>query len=179
MHIYIYNMHACAIDSQREFTIIFCSISPSPPLHPSLPSPPLPPLSSPPSPPSPPSLPPSLPPSPLSPPLPPSLPQFYRCSVKGVSLPMVILLVMGNVTYSLGIFLYSVDGYFLIQKLPWIVGSFGTLFFDLTVSVQWMLYVQCMCAVLLCLVCLFDLACFFLSSHFSFKNMYICVYIII
>ena len=28
------------------------------------------------------------------------------------------------------------------------------------------------CAVLLCLVCLFDLACFFLSSHLSFKNMY-------
>ena len=32
------------------------------------------------------------------------------------------------------------------------------------------------CAVLLCLVCLFDLACFF--SHLSFKNMYIytCIY---
>ena len=32
------------------------------------------------------------------------------------------------------------------------------------------------CAVLLCLVCLFDLACFFLSSlnsHLSYKNMYI------
>ena len=30
------------------------------------------------------------------------------------------------------------------------------------------------CAVLLCLVCLFDLACFFLlPSHLSFKNMYI------
>ena len=30
--------------------------------------------------------------------------------------------------------------------------------------------------VLLCLVCLFDLACFFLSSHLSFKNMYIYMY---
>ena len=29
------------------------------------------------------------------------------------------------------------------------------------------------CAVLLCLVCLFDLASFFLPSHLSFKNMYI------
>ena len=28
------------------------------------------------------------------------------------------------------------------------------------------------CAVLLCLVCLFNLACFFLPSHLSFKNMY-------
>ena len=33
------------------------------------------------------------------------------------------------------------------------------------------------CAVLLCLVCLFDLACVFLSSHLSFKNMYIYVYV--
>ena len=36
------------------------------------------------------------------------------------------------------------------------------------------------CAVLLCLVCLFDLACFFLSSflpsHLSFKNMYNGIY---
>ena len=34
------------------------------------------------------------------------------------------------------------------------------------------------CAVLLCLVCLFDLACFFLSSpfHLSFKNMYLHVH---
>ena len=28
----------------------------------------------------------------------------------------------------------------------------------------------CTCAVLLCLVCLFDLACFFLSSHLSLKT---------
>ena len=78
--------------------------------------------------------PPSHSPSPL--PLPPSpLPlQFVRCSVTGVSLPMFILAVMGNITYSLGIFLYSVDGNFLIAKLPWLVGSLGTLCFDFTVS---------------------------------------------
>ena len=32
------------------------------------------------------------------------------------------------------------------------------------------------CAVLLCLVCLFDLACFFLSSFSSLKNMYMYIY---
>ena len=32
------------------------------------------------------------------------------------------------------------------------------------------------CAVLLCLVCLFDLASFFLPSHLSFKNMYMYVH---
>ena len=33
------------------------------------------------------------------------------------------------------------------------------------------------CAVLLCLLCLFDLASFFLPSHLSFKNMYITTYV--
>ena len=47
---------------------------------------------------------------------------------------MFILAVMGNVTYSLGIFLYSTEEQFLIAKLPWLVGSIGTLCFDFTVS---------------------------------------------
>lgn len=62
--------------------------------------------------------------------------QFARCSVEGLSYPMFILAVLGNVTYGLGIFLYSVDPIFLLRKLPWIVGSVGTLFFDFTVSLS-------------------------------------------
>lgn len=65
---------------------------------------------------------------------------FARCSVTGVSLPMFILAVLGNVTYSLGIFLYSVDGEFLIAKLPWLVGSVGTLCFDFTIFTQFIIY---------------------------------------
>lgn len=60
--------------------------------------------------------------------------QFVRCSVDGLSLPMFVLAVLGNVTYSLGIFLYSVHPNFLMPALPWIVGSVGTLLFDGTVS---------------------------------------------
>ena len=61
-----------------------------------------------------------------------------RCSVDGLSLPMFVLAVLGNTMYALGIFLYSVDGVFLLHALPWIIGSVGTLFFDLTVSfLQW------------------------------------------
>jgi hypothetical protein len=60
--------------------------------------------------------------------------QFMRCSVEGLSLYMFILAVLGNVTYGLGILLYSVDSIFLLQKLPWLVGSIGTLSFDITVS---------------------------------------------
>ena len=47
---------------------------------------------------------------------------------------MFILAVMGNVTYALGVFLYSVEPIFLLRKLPWLVGSVGTLLFDFTVS---------------------------------------------
>ena len=61
-----------------------------------------------------------------------------RCSVDGLSLPMFVLAVLGNTMYALGIFLYSVDGVFLLKALPWIIGSVGTLLFDLTVSfLQW------------------------------------------
>ena len=60
--------------------------------------------------------------------------QFMRCSVEGLSVYMFILSVLGNVTYGLGILLYSVDGIFLLQKLPWLVGSLGTMVFDIIVS---------------------------------------------
>ena len=44
---------------------------------------------------------------------------------------------------------------------------------DASESERWQQLLVCTCAVLLCLVCLFDLACFFLS----FKNMYMYMYI--
>ncbi len=49
---------------------------------------------------------------------------------------MFILAVLGNATYGLGIFLYSVEPVFLLRKLPWLVGSVGTLCFDFTVSLS-------------------------------------------
>ena len=64
----------------------------------------------------------------------PSSFQFAHCSVKGVSLTMFILAVLGNTTYSLGILLYSQDRRFIIQTLPWIIGSAGTLCLDFIVS---------------------------------------------
>lgn len=65
---------------------------------------------------------------------------FVRCSVDGVSLLMFILAVMGNVTYALGVLLYSVEPIFLLRKLPWLVGSIGTLLFDFTIFVQFLLF---------------------------------------
>ena len=60
--------------------------------------------------------------------------QFMCCSVEGLSVHMFILAILGNLTYGLGILLYSVNGIFLLQKLPWLIGSIGTLCFDITVS---------------------------------------------
>ena len=69
------------------------------------------------------------------------------------------------------------------KNLPLAVSSSPTILYNILsiyvgVSLCYM-YMHCLgCAVLLCLVCLFDLACFFLSfflliSHLSFKNMHI------
>ncbi len=60
--------------------------------------------------------------------------QCRRCSVEGLSPILFILAMMGEITYCLGIFLYSVDPVFLLQRLPWIVGSGGALVFEFTVS---------------------------------------------
>lgn len=76
--------------------------------------------------------------------------QFIRRSTEGLSLPMFVLAVLGNVTYGLGVFLVSVDPVFILRKLPWIIGSVGTLVFDVTVSSQFcsqhcvlVLYINC------------------------------------
>jgi hypothetical protein len=58
---------------------------------------------------------------------------------------MFILSVLGNVTYGLGILLYSMDGIFLLQKLPWLVGSLGTMVFDIIVS--FLIYIKGLLAV--------------------------------
>ena len=65
---------------------------------------------------------------------------FRRKSTEGLSLLMFIMAVMGNLTYGLGILLYSVDKIFILQKLPWLVGSIGTLCFDFTIFVQFIIF---------------------------------------
>ncbi|KAI6653822.1 hypothetical protein LOD99_3325 [Oopsacas minuta] len=65
---------------------------------------------------------------------------FRRKSTDGLSLPMFIMAVMGNLTYGLGILLYSVETIFLLRKLPWLVGSIGTLCFDFTIFIQFIIF---------------------------------------
>ena len=63
-----------------------------------------------------------------------------RRSTSGLSLPMFIMAVMGNLTYGLGILLYSLDDIFLLRKLPWLIGSIGTLCFDFTIFIQFIIF---------------------------------------
>jgi len=72
------------------------------------------------------------------------LPQIYknftRKSTEGLSPVMFTMAVMGNITYALGIFLYSVEKDYIMQRIPWILGSVGTLCFDATTLTQFVLY---------------------------------------
>ncbi|KAI8583431.1 hypothetical protein K450DRAFT_169658 [Umbelopsis ramanniana AG] len=57
-------------------------------------------------------------------------------STEGLSLAMFFCAVMGNVFFTLSIFLRSVDPTYLLINLSWIIGSCGTLVFDFTVSLR-------------------------------------------
>lgn len=63
-----------------------------------------------------------------------------RKSTGGLSFKMFTLALLANLTYSLGIFLTSTDHTFLLKKMPWIVGSLGTMFFDTTIFFQFFWY---------------------------------------
>ncbi|KAF9205645.1 hypothetical protein BGZ49_003740 [Haplosporangium sp. Z 27] len=62
------------------------------------------------------------------------IPQIYRNwrlqSTEGLSILMFMFAVLGNVFYVASIFLNSMDYDYLIQNMPWWIGSGGTLVFD-------------------------------------------------
>ena len=72
------------------------------------------------------------------------VPQVYRNyvrkSVAGLSYVMFLSAVLGNSTYGASILLrlQSIDQ--LVAKLPWLIGSLGTLVFDFTILVQLRMY---------------------------------------
>ncbi|CAO3590640.1 unnamed protein product [Absidia cylindrospora] len=59
---------------------------------------------------------------------------FRNESVDGLSLTMFVFSLAGNLTYCISILLKSTDRTFLLINFPWLLGSGGTLFFDLTAS---------------------------------------------
>ncbi|XP_055366538.1 lysosomal amino acid transporter 1 homolog isoform X2 [Betta splendens] len=77
------------------------------------------------------------------------LPQIYtnfkRKSTEGVSYFLFALVILGNSTYGLSILLKNPDAgqgenSYLIHHLPWLIGSLGTLFLDLVITIQFIMY---------------------------------------
>eukprot|EP01134_Creolimax_fragrantissima_P004521 CFRG4521T1 len=72
------------------------------------------------------------------------LPQLYknwaRKSCEGLSVWMFFFGVIGNATYSASIFIKSTEYEYLMNSLPYIIGSIGTLGFDLSIFCQFYIY---------------------------------------
>lgn len=62
--------------------------------------------------------------------------QYKRQSTDGLSLLMFLLAILGNITYGLSILVRSVEVDWLIQHLPWLVGSLGVVLLDISVSLK-------------------------------------------
>ncbi|NXG63012.1 LAAT1 protein, partial [Hemiprocne comata] len=72
---------------------------------------------------------------------------FQRRSTEGTSYLLFALAMMGNCTYGLSLVLKMpatkpLQALYLLHHLPWLVGSFGVLFLDVFVTVQFLLYHQ-------------------------------------
>ncbi|ORZ18950.1 PQ loop repeat-domain-containing protein [Absidia repens] len=61
-------------------------------------------------------------------------------STEGLSLGMFLCAVLGNVLFTMSIFLRSTDRHYILVNLAWIIGSCGTLVFDFTIFIQFFLY---------------------------------------
>ncbi|XP_021367403.1 lysosomal amino acid transporter 1 homolog [Mizuhopecten yessoensis] len=65
---------------------------------------------------------------------------YKRKSTEGLSVMMFILAVLGNITYGLSILVRSLDGEFVLHHLPWLIGSLGVIFLDLSLLCQFKYY---------------------------------------
>uniref|UniRef100_A0A8C9FKF0 Lysosomal amino acid transporter 1 homolog n=1 Tax=Pavo cristatus TaxID=9049 RepID=A0A8C9FKF0_PAVCR len=72
---------------------------------------------------------------------------FQRKSTEGTSYLLFALAMLGNCTYGLSLVLKMpaaepVQALYFLHHLPWLLGSFGVLFLDIFVTVQFLLYGQ-------------------------------------
>lgn len=49
---------------------------------------------------------------------------------------------MGNLTYGAGILFHSVEKQYFLTNLPWLIGSLGTMFEDITIFAQFRMYAR-------------------------------------
>ncbi|KAK6174831.1 hypothetical protein SNE40_013401 [Patella caerulea] len=65
---------------------------------------------------------------------------YSRSSTEGLAKIMFWLAVLGNLLYGLAIVVRDIDGVFILQHLPWIIGSLGVIFLDVTLLCQFYYY---------------------------------------
>ncbi|KAL1924255.1 uncharacterized protein VTP21DRAFT_7290 [Calcarisporiella thermophila] len=65
---------------------------------------------------------------------------FRQKSCEGLSPFLFFFAVLGNTSYILSILLHSLESRYLLINMPWLLGSFGTLLFDFTIFVQFILF---------------------------------------
>ncbi|EFY93064.1 vacuolar membrane PQ loop repeat protein [Metarhizium acridum CQMa 102] len=72
------------------------------------------------------------------------LPQIFKNyqekSCEGLSLLFFLLSITGNLTYGLSLISYSQNKDYLLNTLPWLLGSLGTMVEDSTIFVQFRIY---------------------------------------
>jgi solute carrier family 66 (lysosomal lysine-arginine transporter), member 1 len=57
-----------------------------------------------------------------------------------LSLLFFILSLLGNLTYGAGILCHSTERQYVLKNLPWLIGSLGTMFEDITIFAQFHMY---------------------------------------
>uniref|UniRef100_A0A5K3FVS4 Lysosomal amino acid transporter 1 homolog n=1 Tax=Mesocestoides corti TaxID=53468 RepID=A0A5K3FVS4_MESCO len=65
---------------------------------------------------------------------------WRRKCTEGLSFYLFFLAVLGNTFYSCQIFTKSIDAVFIVNSLPWIIGSMGILLFDAFILIQFFIY---------------------------------------
>ncbi|XP_070535791.1 lysosomal amino acid transporter 1-like [Ptychodera flava] len=63
-----------------------------------------------------------------------------RQSVEGVSMWMFVMAILGNTTYGASILMQDTSKNYVLQHLPWLIGTLGTLGFDATLMYQFYRY---------------------------------------
>ncbi|QUC20078.1 uncharacterized protein UV8b_04319 [Ustilaginoidea virens] len=72
--------------------------------------------------------------------LPQILKNYQEKSCEGLSLLFFMLSLTGNLTYGLSLMCYSQNSEYLLNSLPWLLGSLGTMVEDSTIFVQFRIY---------------------------------------
>jgi hypothetical protein len=72
------------------------------------------------------------------------IPQIYlnytRKTCQGLAIVMFLCALVGNVTYAASVLVKSNDPQYLLGALPYLLGTMGTVMFDVTIFCQWFFY---------------------------------------